>query len=230
MSRRSRSGWKHGVKPKPYAQALDCVDTLEMNVIRRLPPVTYDVSHVMHALYPAHILEKLKVAWSICDEDCRRDTLYQRVQFPYAAAYPQVMFTLKPDAAGLLPPKQAMAVQYLQEPLVLETVKRIHDQFLQFEKVRRSVMWLNDHATVSAARHYCPWLANLLPSDHPIQKVDGQLFKQPTASMGEIIHDMRQCEAIVASALLAGTTDKETRTAVAVQFYGVNTQQDFWII
>lgn len=101
------------------------------------------------------------------------------------------------------------------------TLASLYETHLQFEKVRKVTRWLNEHATVGAARHYCPWLAGVLPADHAFNEANGQIFREPVVSMAEIVPVMRECGVIMASALLAGEPEKDVRNNFMVHFSGI---------
>lgn len=221
MGRRRPRG---SAPPKPFVDALPQIDKLEVNVIETVVDAQFTPDQVIRWLLTDTIVDKLKAAFPYV-RDSDRTTFWQPdVTLPVVFPAVRCGFTIKvksPEFAMLVPTDALAVPDDSRGEQIMVTVRQVYEQHTQFEKVRRVVRWLNDNATVGAARHYCPWMTSILPADHPFQEATGQIFREPANSMVEIANDMRAASAIMASALLCGSRDnKPALGLVAVHFDG----------
>lgn len=218
MSRRRRG---KTAPPKPFEGAWYNIDKLEHAVMHATVVSNLTVLDVCRALWPPDMIDPLMAAFHRIRDVDRTDWRECVPIVLHGLAAPiKCNFILTTSLAGVLHPRHGYAnVTSLQADPVVSLVAEAHHVHLQFEKVRRVVRWLNDNATVGAARHYCPWLGSVLPVDHPFQEVDGVIFREPSKPMNEIVPVMRECTAIVAAALMA-RMDHDARTKLTVTFEG----------
>lgn len=220
MRRRARGS----PPPKPFADAFSNIDALETNVIETVVDVQFTPDHIVGWLLDDHIAATLKEAFKYTRDPDRSSFWYPVLTLPVVFPAVRCRFVIRvksPEIAMLVPADVHAIPDDNRGAAIMVTLWQVYAQHQQFEKVRRVVRWLNDNATVGAARHYCPWLTSILPSHHPFQDVTGQIFREPAKSMTEIANDMRESSAIMAGALLCGSREgKPDRVLVNVQFNG----------
>lgn len=210
--------------PKPFADAFSNIDKLEVNVIETVVDVQFTGDHVVRWMLDDAIVDKLKAAFPYTRDLDRTTYWIETLTLPVVFPAVRCRFTIRvksPEIAMLVPGVDLAVPDDTRSEPIMATIRQCYEQHQQFEKVRRVVRWLNDNATVGAARHYCPWLTSILPAGHPYQAATGQIFREPARSMVEIANDMRAASAIMAGALLCGSRDgKPDRGLVNVQFNG----------
>lgn len=210
--------------PKSFDAAWAGIDTLEANVIRRTVDTPYTPEQVVRWMFPDDVVDKLQAAWTCIREVDRTTHFSGDVNLPLMFPTVGVYWTIKCNSPQLhmcVPAKGRMNIDDSRGPLILESLRQVYTQHLQFEKVRAVVRWLNTYATVGAARHYCPWLTSVLPPDHDFQSASGTIYREPSAGMAGIMPAMRESGAIMAGALLCGNNDETPdRNLVQVQFKG----------
>lgn len=173
------------------------INILEYNVISNTIEVPFSAEDMLNWLYPKEQLELLRKAFDHVREIDRGYVQTEHVVMSGLA----FSLTLYMNKMKILCPVNAVII-----PECPDEYKRVFVQIAyehaQFNKVRRVVEWLKNHATPGAMRHFCPWLSGLLPSDHKFHQLNGEHYLSPAEPMREIIPAMRECGAIVASALL----------------------------
>lgn len=220
MGRRRR----YAEPPKLYNDAFPLIDKLEMAVITRVVEADFTVDQALYALYEDDTVNKLKAAWPLTRDGDRGSYINERVIIPAAGATAVTATVIvHAKAAQILVPEAGNAKMervLAYEPLV-RAIQEAHEQHLRFEKLRAAVRWLNLYATPGAARHYCPWMTAILPADHAFQKLDGVIYREPECGIGEIMSTMRECAAIMASALLVGDLDHSSdKNRLRLSFQG----------
>lgn len=199
--------------PKSFDDAFPLINKLENAVITRMVVPDFTVDRALYAMFLPDVVDKLKAAFPLIRSMDRTSHLSEDLIIPVEGATAvTAVVTIAARKAGILCPEKGnlrMERVLAYEPLV-RAIQESYDQHARFEKVRAAVRWLNEHATVGAARHYCPWLTSILPADHPFQSATGVIYREPTAGIGEIMPTMRECAAIMASALLCGNLDHES--------------------
>lgn len=223
-------GRRRGIPPPPpFAAAFAGIDTLERNVIETIADVPFTADEVTRWLVGNDaIVEKLKAAFPYTRDQDRTTYWHQVVALPVAGT---CLFTVnvKAPEIAMLVPSSNLAPSFSRDDRhpIIDTVQNIYREHQKFEQVRKVVSWLNDNATAGAARHYCPWLTSVLPADHPFHNASGQGYREPAVSMSEIVPIMRQCGAIMASALLCGSREGKERSLVHVGFSGVRDNTNY---
>lgn len=214
--------------PKALDQAWQGIDKLEYAVIERTKDVPVTAEQVIRWMYPDDIVDKLHAAFPHVRDVDRGHYIVATVALPDPVGECTFNIRVKDDRLDgfqMLIPAHGLA-RNNQERMgpIVDMLRPIYEHHAQFEKVRTVVRWLNEHATIGAARHYCPWLTSVLPTQHEFHKVDGQLFREPRVPMVEIAPLMRECGAIMAGALLCGNIDDKPGPgpySLSVQFKGV---------
>lgn len=210
--------------PKPFDDAFKLIDVLEQNVADASVEAHFTGEQVVRWMFDDIMVDKLKAAFPITRDQDRTSFLHETMTLPVVFPAVSCTFTVKvksPEIAMLVPAPGLVAIKEDRGVHIMETVRAAYEIHERFEKVRKVTRWLNMFATIGAARHYCPWLTSVLPADHPFQEASGQIYREPAKSMAEITPTMRECGAIMASALLCHSADgKPDKGLVAVTFRG----------
>lgn len=224
MPRRRR----YGAPPKPFDQAFPALERVERNVIARVTDVRFTAEDLVRWMFPDHLVDTVKKAYPFVRNQDQGTWIAEQFTLPIDGRGVQCTFTIKADAVGMLVPEAGCARNDEgRVGPVLHTVTEAYREHVKFEKVRQVLRWLNENATAGAARHYCPWLTSLLPSDHAFNQAAGHIFREPLVSMTEIVPVMRECGAIMAAALLSGQMDSSVdRNIVRLHFRGVRDRSD----
>jgi hypothetical protein len=207
--------------PKPFADAFNNIDTLEQNVIRRTVDAQFTPEQVVRWLFPDDVTDRLKAAYSVTRDVDRGNRISEDVTLP--VVFPAVSCTIDISAKSvsmLVPAPHLCKLQDGRGEQIIAAIRGVYEHHERFEKVRKVVSWLNEYATVGAARHYCPWMAGILPAEHPFHTAGGTIYREPSMSMVGIMGAMRESGAIMAGALLCGEGG-EAKTKVVVSFDGV---------
>ncbi len=186
-----------------FHDAFAAIDKMERAVVYRTVTCDFTTRDVVNWLWPAEIVDVLVKVYPYAHErytfKCRHEegvTLREDLA---------IWFKLETNNLGMMSPDDGLCSPdqsaYLSIWRVLAEVSAIHEQY---NKVRRCVTWMNENATVGAAKFYFPSLGCLLPAYHPFHKADGQRYKELTVDMSKINVLLREVGAIITSGLLAG--------------------------
>jgi len=171
--------------------------TLENRALMALVDEPLQPLEVLYWHYPAEVIDGLCHAYPLIRLADRTRTMTQLL---YAGAILSVdLHAAKccyPDLGRTAIQDTPYTAKYTQ------TLTELTAEHRQFDKVREVIAWLNAHATPGAARHYCPWLGSLLPSDHAYHAVKGTKFQDVGIPL-DVANTMRECGVIIARALLA---------------------------
>lgn len=209
--------------PKPFADAPKGIDTLEQRVWNRTNDARFSGMDLVNWLLPADVVDRLQAAFPVIRELDRTQHWNLETTLPLEFPAQTCTFQIKVNSPTIhmLVPSRGLGSRKPDDPNdrpIMETLRAAHLVHTQFNKVRKVVDWLNDFATIGAARHYCPWLTSILPPDHPFQEATGLSYREPKMSMIGIVGTMRECGAIMASALLCGEAEDKTNGLVQVTF------------
>lgn len=220
---------RRGQKPaQPFDAAWSQINRLEAAVIHQMVPIEFDTITMAKFLWPADVVSKLLAAYPY---QC---TTYEQsaVESTYfdlpSGQGGRVMGTinLNSKSINMITPKEGLIVmQPEHDKGILHALSETYAIHKKFEDVRRVVRWLNEHATPAAARNYFPPILSLLPAAHPVQDVQGERYREPTADMTEIAPFMRECAVTIVSALLS-KLDHPNRTGFRVAFHGTRNCKD----
>ncbi len=213
MSRRTKK------KQLPFEDAWDNIRLLERRVMHQMEPPKLMTDALLSWMFPDKVVRAMKDAYPIIREIDRGSSIMPTITLPNIGGscditvYCGKLKMCCPDDTAL---DEAAETGGGPVGRLLEDMHRVH---YQFWKVRRVIHWLNLHATVGAARHYCPWITPLLPEDHAFHKANGLQFKTPDESMTEIVPLMREAGVVIASALMCPPdSDRSISPRALVQF------------
>ena len=116
------------------------------------------------------------------------------------------------------PDPSAIQIQSCDGPIPV-ALAALHDLHQQWSTVHEVIKWLDENATIGAARYYFPALTSLLPSTHAMHDIDGQRYKEPKASVGRMVPKFRAAAMTIAAALLC-PLEVPARPIVTAQFEG----------
>lgn len=215
-------GRRRGIAPppKPFTDAFKPIDDLEQNVADATLQAHFVGEDVVRWMFDDNIVDRLQSAFPITREQDRTSYMQETITFPRGISCTFMVNVKSPEIAMLVPATGLVAPRNDRGVKIMETVNAAWQLHQQFEKVRKVVRWLNLYATVGAARHYCPWMTSILPGDHPFQEASGTMYREPVRGMFEITSTMRECGAIMASALLCRERETTKTNLVAVTFRG----------
>lgn len=195
----------------PFEDAKEAVTNLESAVMGAMVSVDFTLQDVADAFVPQDSIEKLKAAFPHSGES--HPSVQRWLNETFEGIYCHVRLDFEP-LHMCTPLKDLIGLQpgYIQR--IRPTISAMAAVHVSFNKVRAVVDWLNENATPGAARYYWPTICALLPADHVVQQLDGQLYREPVG-VSKIIPLMRETSAIVAGALLlpAGNTFDCGKTA-----------------
>lgn len=221
---------------KPFDQAFEGIDTLERTVAARSIETHFTLEQVARWMLPDETVDKLQAAFPYTRDGDRTAHWYEEMTLPIEFPAVRCHLTIHAKSIGMLVPASGQARDnQARSPDIMLSLRAAYGVHLQFEKVRQVARWLNLYATVGAARHYCPWLTGILPTGHAFHEASGQIFREPSKSMAEIMPTMRECGAIMASALLAGDDPGSPKTGFGVRFHGHRDDMEyqshvFWLL
>lgn len=228
MSRRRKA------PPMPFDVAYEALARLEEDAVPRMIKSSFTLDDVIACCWPKDTIETLKAAFPLTMPASTAKVVNSLANLFLSNGPPCSSGLLHIDtyAAKMLPPADPLNWQAGPQTAELkELIVAYHQAHAEFEKIRKVIGWLNLNATPGAAKHYCPWMASLLPADHAFHTARGDTFREP-AGIGAIAGDMRACSVIIASALLAiaaGTTGKQGKTRVCLTMSG-GTQTPYPVI
>lgn len=205
--------------PKPFDAALARVSVLEKVVVHQMTPAPWGIHDVMRWLWDDRTVDTMAAAYKLSEPGVRRSSSWlEPVSFPNTGM--RVAFYVDFDAAGMIQPKAALVSPNpaRTEPIMYSLLYAF-GLWKQFNEVRFVLNWLNDYATVGAARYYFPSVCGLLPSEHPVHDADGQRFRPTTANVGPIVPIMRRASVTVAGALLCNTDDPIPEQGLKFMFH-----------
>ncbi len=196
--------WPRRQKRAPMAlfnDAFAAIDKMECAVVYRTVTCDFTSEDVAFWLWPSHIVEALTRVFPYANNRYTfRDHHEEEIRLPEL----DIRFRLHLNPLRIASPDEGHCAPQLDAyPAIwraLAELKTIHEQY---NKVRTCVEWMNDNATVGAAKFYFPSLGCLLPADHAFHKSDGQRYKELTVDMSGINVRLREVGAIVTSGLLA---------------------------
>jgi hypothetical protein len=116
------------------------------------------------------------------------------------------------------PATSAIKIQSCDGPIPV-ALAAIHDLHEQWITVHEVIEWLDENATIGAARTYFPVLTSLLPSTHAMHDTDGRRYKEPKVNVGPMVPKFRAAAMIIAAALLC-PLEVPARSTVTAQFEG----------
>jgi hypothetical protein len=133
---------------------------------------------------------------------------------------------LVPRAAASLQP-----VPFAEDFVAM--LERVRETNLKFRQLRHVIHWLNQNATIGAAKFYFPSAAALLPTDHPFQIMGTRGYHEPKKPISEIANDIREAMETLATALLLPDLPERRGSLFSVQVeYGENSlrSQDLMLL
>lgn len=195
--------WNKAKTPRVRAAHFDAtmrIEKLEAAVVYRTVTRDFTVPEVLRWLYPEPIIEALRGAYNYAHY---KGSFIDEENCLIVATDTRFSLRISNEHARMLTPEHGCVVfqPHHEQPVrgLVEEIAAIH---ASFNIVRKVVDWLNDgHATVGAARFYCPWLGTLLPAEHAFHGVEGLKYKDLDTT--DISAHMRAAAAIVAGGLLA---------------------------
>ena len=114
------------------------------------------------------------------------------------------------------PATSAIKIQSCDGPIPV-ALAALHDLHEQWSTVHEVIKWLDENATIGAARYYFPALTSLLPSTHAMHATDGQRYKEPKVNVGPMVPKFRAAAMTIAAALLC-PLEVPALSVVTVQF------------
>jgi hypothetical protein len=184
-----------------FEDAFKAIDNMEAAVVYRTVTVDCTLKDVVRWLWPDHVTEKLYAAYPLA-----RFAPDQHNEGAYVLGThgPRCKFHFKVEDIELLAPHSGLwEIDVSREEPMLGALTEVAHIHSEFNKVREVVTWMNNYATVGAARFYFPGLSALLPNGHVFHCADGLRYKEPAMDMTDINPLIRQAGVIIASGILA---------------------------
>lgn len=220
MSRRKRP---FGTPPKPLDAVFTAIDAMERNVVGASVRVDFDLMGFIKQVLPPTTIEKLRVAHTVVDVNSWSTWSHWdgAVEAPCGRFHYRVGYTgLR--ALDMALPKDGLGELIDPDCALVRAVGQIKHIRSQHDKVRQVARWLNEHATIGAAKAYCPSLGSLLPPTHDLNTTQGVSYREPSKPIGEILPVLREVPTIIAAGLLApprGDTKNEVSIGVTPQVF-----------
>ncbi len=223
--------WPRRQKRAPVAlfhAAFAAIDKMEVAVVYRTVTCDFTTRDVANWLWPAEVVEALTRVFPYANErytfrDHHDESITLREDF-------DICFKLHLAPLRMASPDDGhCALQLDTYPAIWRVLAELGTIHKQYNKVRACVAWMNENATLGAAKFYFPSLGCLLPANHAFHNTDGQRYKEPAVNMSGINVLLREVGAIVTSGLLADPDHVEiTAKAFGVKVNG--TSQMFMLI
>ncbi len=224
--RNKKKGW---TQARPFEGTLYNVAKLEQLVINKTIKVDFAPLDVATWLFGTETVNILQAAYPLVQSYSRGGSFAGDVTLNFGSVTQSgIRCSVRVDNehVKMCSPDSKLAKPDFEHPRAGEIANAIEKAFsyhMKFQKIRQVIAWLNDHSTIGAARHYCPWLVSILPAEHPFNDASGITFKEPSQPMADILPIMRECGVVIASALLCGDPDKiEAKDQVDVMFRNAN--------
>ncbi len=182
----------------------EAINRLELHVLATIEP-EFKMEDIPRAFWSDHLVDTLSKPFALVPDSMHAEYWEYNVTLPVLGVHDvtvDVRFDLR-QVSMLRPAQGQIECRRPQIDPILDVLTRMNHEVKEFNKVRVVGDWLNKYATHGAANYYCPWLKGLLPSDHAVNSLSGQRFDEPKADMAHIAPLMRECGAIVATAILA---------------------------
>lgn len=201
------------------------VDTLEHNAIAAQMAPEFTMDQFYRWVLKDEVVDKLRAAFPYVRGADQSSYAVHEMVLPgiMTGASLSCQFSARANKEGILVPD---TTHWVNDPARYEPFRAVlvqaYTEHRKFETVRQVLRWLNQYATAGAAKHYCPWITGIMPGDSPFHTASGTLYREPSASMAQIMPLMRECGAIMASALLLGDRPP-LGGSLSVSFRGIRT-------
>lgn len=233
MPRRKRWGTPVGRFDAAFAN----LQTLEYNTIKTMVTPEFSVDQLLLAMYGEHVVTTLRAAFPIIQDRDRSPWVSEMVVVPTplssvdTVGLTRARLIVEARKARMCVPEEGTMISTLRdfEPL-FAFLTAVWDQHQRFEKVGNVIRWLNKFATPGAAMNYCPWIKNLLPSDHEVHTLRGGSYRELTVPVGPLLNDMRECTDIVAAALFVGDRGRHGDDMLRLTFHGARKDWDTGVL
>jgi hypothetical protein len=216
-----RKNW-NSRKPRPPKtpnfDAMGKIADLEEAVVYRTVTIDWTFDQFVRSIFPTDVVDLLRAAHHYIHHSTTRMVNVIQIRSGIKATVVLDTEDYGMPTPNVIPWFRGDTPQAGKIEGVIHTIATIH---ASFNKVRRSVSWLNEHATPGAARYYCPWLCALLPKEHVVNQISGAHYTEPTASMAPVLQDMREAGGIVTSALFCEKRDVVNK-ALGLQIHSPN--------
>mgnify|MGYP001616509014 FL=1 len=186
----------------PLAEATSTARAVERCVCYRTVTCDFTLEDVTKWLFPPEVFNMLHTAHSYARPSfltTYTDTILLPNNTP-------VKVYLDCEAIGLIPPKLGLCKLQDTETgsRIIEALYNLEQIITQWKQVYKVINWLNNNATLSAAKFYMPALGALLPQEHPFHRARGHIAHHacPKRPISEIAPDIRSAMTILASGLL----------------------------
>lgn len=194
---------------RPFVAAFYAIDKMEVAVAYRTVTPGFTAMDVVKWLWPDDVVDPLIAAYPFTRYP-QDNMLVGPMNFSVSHTPLLVHFFFHLGPLGMLAPREdRININPDRGSHITPVLMELAAIHKKFNLVRAVVLWLDDHATVGAARYYCPWLGSLLPQEHPFHDADGLRYKEPKADMTHIIRLMREAGSIVATGILADPQNVE---------------------
>ena len=229
-------------KAPPFEGAEKGITELEQRVAMRTTDVQFTLNDVVDWLFPPEVVNALKTAYPFTRSIDKGNSTDPGVILPVMTTgmtHCQLHVRLEEDLSMLSPDmayvRKDVADRFVGSP-IHAAFAQVYSTHLQFNKMRKVVAWANEHLTAANAKDYIPWLAGVLPRDHALHYYEG-VAKEPAVSPPpEILGYMRECGALMGSALLCPpvTSEEDAKMSnFAVRFApggALPDSQSFWLL
>lgn len=186
-------------KAKPYDQAFPQIDAMEKCCCYRTVTADFTVRDVCEWLWPKEILDKIAAATPYLYESYSYyDDMVALDGTPFHIQLDTEIATLYRPRGGVFQLQQTPKSPMIEKALL--DIARIHRKF---QNVRAVVAWLNDYATPGATRYYFPSILALLPEDHVLHRVTGEIHSEPRLPIATVAERMREAMTTIAMGLVS---------------------------
>lgn len=184
-------------------EALAKIDVMEAAVAYRTVTTDFTLTDVVRWLWPASVVDTLTAAYDVARG--HQMLVDEGPISGHCLGVPMsCSFRIMLDQVRMLSPAPGLSnPQLAQHTPMAAALLALDDIYRAYNKVRRVVTWMNEHATPGAARFYFPALGALLPAHHAFYRADGLRYKEPSGDMTEVANVIREAASIVAAGVLA---------------------------
>lgn len=197
---------RHPTFYKKFTAALNNLNALEAAVVYRTVTVDFTLHDVVAWLWPREVRDALTAAYRYTHaSDCSPAAEIIKIAGPPhdpPAVAKWVTLQLNLSRIGMLRPRtEDIKIDAERGAPIMEALRHVERINQEFIRVRDVIQWLEENATLAAARYYFPSLCALVPSSHPIHRINGARYRDPVG-IAAIIPAIREASATVASGLL----------------------------
>ena len=177
------------------ANACATINSMMIRAANLMVPYSPSREAVLPMLFADDTLIKLQAVRGMVDP------AYTSCQYPIAADVDlQIKFT---DAAVPTITPEFLCVQPERASPLLNAVEEIRAIYLQYEKVKHVLRWMNRNATAGAVRHYWPTVLQLCPNAPALKELTSTPTRFATPrNIGEMLQLIRDTSATMSASVM----------------------------